>query len=295
MELLADNLGVSFDPMIPGGNTIGRFESRQPFFSTMNTTFLSNHFAVPALACAALLTAAGCSEKNAPQDQRMTNDVPLALDDELQNQNSKKNAPQDRRMTNGVPLALDDELQNRNDGKWYWRDTTNLFTGIEVLHHTNGVIKLQLPFTNGVPHGHRMMWHPNGQNESEGDYVNGQRSGLWETWYPNGKPDKKGMFVNGKADGLQTFWHTNGVKSIEWFHKEGYPHGKMKAYHENGQLKQQGAYLEAKQNGNWTAWDEDGNKVREALFLKGSLITEKTFEASTDKNTPATQAPKSKP
>ena len=267
MELLADNLGVAFDPMIPGGHTIGRFESRQPFFSTMNTTFLSNHFAVPALACAALLTA-GCSEKNAPQDQR---------------------------MTNGVPLALDDELQNRNDGKWYWRDTTNLFTGIEVLHHTNGVIKLQLPFTNGVPHGHRMMWHPNGQNESEGDYVNGQRSGLWETWYPNGKPDKKGTFVNGKADGWQTFWHTNGVKSIEWFHKEGHPHGKMKSYHENGQLKQQGAYLEAKQNGNWTAWDEDGNKVREALFLKGSLITEKTFEASTDKNTPATQAPKSKP
>ena len=267
MELFADNPDVAFDPMTPGGEHYWPFRITTTFFSTMNTTILSNHFAVPALACAALLTA-GCSEKNAPQD---------------------------RRMTNGVPLALDDELQNRNDGKWYWRDTTNLFTGIEVLHHTNGVIKLQLPFTNGVPHGHRMMWHPNGQNKSEGDYVDGQRSGLWETWYPNGKPDKKGTFVNGKAAGLQTFWHTNGLKSIEWFHKEGYPHGKMKAYHENGQLKQQGAYLEAKQNGNWTAWDEDGNKVREALFLKGSLITEKTFEASTDKNTPTPQAPKSKP
>ena len=92
MELLADNPDVAFEPMTPGGggeSTIGRFESRQPFFSTMNTTFLSNHFAVPALACAALLTA-GCSEKNAPQNQRMTNDVPLALDDERQNRNSKK-------------------------------------------------------------------------------------------------------------------------------------------------------------------------------------------------------------
>ena len=38
--------------------------------------------------------------------------------------------------------------------------------------------------------------------------------------------------------------------------------------------------------------DEDGNKVREALFLNGSLITEKIFDASTDKNTPAPQAPK---
>ena len=85
---------------------------------------------------------------------------PLALDE--------KNAPQTGRMTNGVPLALDDELQNRNDGKWYWRGTTNLFSGIELLHHTNGVIKLQLPFTNGLPHGHRIMWHPNGQKKARG-------------------------------------------------------------------------------------------------------------------------------
>ena len=88
----------------------------------MNTTFLSNHFAMPTLACAALLTA-GCSEKNAPQDQR---------------------------MTNNVPLALDDELQNRSDGKWYWRDTSNLFAGIEIRHHPSGLVMRQLPMTNGV-------------------------------------------------------------------------------------------------------------------------------------------------
>jgi len=188
------------------------------------------------------------------------------------------------RMTNGIPLALDDELQNRKDGKWYWRDTTNLFTGIEVLHHTNDVLKLQLPFTNGIPHGHRIMWHPNGQKESEGDYVAGQRSGMWKLWFSDGKPDKQGTFVNGKPDGLQVFWHTNGVKSVEWDHKEGYPHGEMKSYHENSQLKQQGAFLEGKKNGNWTAWDENGRKVREALFLKGNLITEKKFEDSTEDN-----------
>ena len=243
----------------------------------MKATFKINCLITHVVVCAALLTA-GCTEKDSPaqtsQTKRMTNSV----------------TP--KRMTNGIPLALDNELQNRNDGKWYWRGTTNLFTGIEVLHHTNGVMKQQLPFTNGVSHGRRFMWHPNGQKEHEGDYVNGLRSGLWKTWYPNGKPDKKGTFVKGKAYGLQTFWYTNGIKSIEWFHKEGYPHGKMKSYHENGQLKQQGAYLEAKQDGNWTAWDEDGNKVREALFLNGSLITENTFDASTDKNTPAPQAPK---
>ena len=249
------------------------------FFQFFQATFSMNHLVTPVVACAALI-AVGCTENStdpASQVKRMTNGVPLG-------QNSPAPALEPKRMTNGVPLALDDELQNRKDGKWYWKGTTNLFTGIEVLHHTNGVLKLQLPFTNGVPHGHRIMWHPNGQKESEGDYVAGQRSGLWELWYPNGNLDKRGTFVNGKPDGLQVFWHTNGVKSVEWDHKDGYPHGKMKAYHQNGQLKQQGAFLEGKKNGNWTAWDEDGRKVREALFLKGSLISETNFEDSTEDN-----------
>jgi len=58
----------------------------------------------------------------------------------------------------------------------------------------------------------------------------------------------------------------------------------MKVYHQNSQLKQQGAFLEGKKNGNWTAWDENGRKVREALFLKGSLISETNFEDSTEDN-----------
>ena len=82
-----------------------------------------NSLVAPVVACAALITV-GCTENDRPAP-----------------------ALEPKRMTNGVPLALDNELQNRKDGKWYWRDTTNLFTGIEVLHHTNGVLKLQLPFT----------------------------------------------------------------------------------------------------------------------------------------------------
>ncbi len=225
-------------------------------FLSMNTIFLSNHFLVSALAFAALLTA-GCSEKKAPQ-------APL--------------------MTNGVPLALDNELQNRKDGKWYWRDTTNLFAGIEILHHPNGLVMQQLPMTNGVAQGRRLRWHPNGQMESQGRYENGMRSGMWVTWYANGVKDKQGTFLKGKPNGPQTFWHTNGVKSVEWHYKEGYPHGEMKSYHDNGQLKQHGFYETNRQHGKWAAWDENGIKIREALFKKGSPITDKEFEDSTENN-----------
>jgi len=234
-----------------------------------------NRFYAFIVTCA-ILSAAGCSENDSSatsQVKRMTNGIPSG-------ENSLAPDFKAKRMTNGVPLALDNELQNRKDGKWYWKGTTNLFTGIELNHHTNGVLKLRLPFTNGVPHGRRIMWHPNSQKESEGDFKAGARSGLWNSWFPNGKQDKQGTFVNGKPDGLQIFWHTNGVKSVEWVHKEGYPHGEMKSYHQNGRPNQQGAFREGKQTGNWIAWDEDGNKVREALFLNGALITEKVFDES---------------
>ena len=133
-----------------------------------------NRFYAFIVTCA-ILSAAGCSEYDSSatsQVKRMTNGIPSG-------ENSPAPDFKAKRMTNGVPLALDNELQNRKDGKWYWKGTTNLFTGIELNHHTNGVLKLRLPFTNGVPHGRRIMWHPNGQKEGEGDFENGARAGLW--------------------------------------------------------------------------------------------------------------------
>ena len=241
------------------GETVSGVPNGSNLFFKLNWFPLSmQRLIAPVAACAALV-ATGCSDK----------EQPVA-------------AFQPKRMTNGVPLALDDELQNRNDGKWYWKGTTNLFTGIELNHHTNGVLKLQLPFTNGVPHGHRIMWHSNGQKESEGNFENGARAGLWKTWYPSGQPDKQGKFVNGKPEGMQIFWHTNGVKSVEWMHRDGIPHGEMKAYHPNGKLKQQGDYLEGRRDAQWMAWDKQGVKIREALFLKGNLVTEKVFDESSE-------------
>lgn len=254
MGIVCSKSGSAFYVVKPVETLSGVLEHDNLFFISSDP-FSMKSLIKSVFACATLITV-GCSE------------------------NSSSPASQLNRMTNGVPLALDDELQNRKDGKWYWKDTTNLFTGIELNHHTNGVLKLQLPFTNGVPHGHRIMWHSNGQKESEGNFENGARAGLWKTWYPSGQPDKQGKFVNGKPEGMQIFWHTNGVKSVEWMHRDGIPHGEMKAYHPNGKLKQQGDYLEGRRNSQWMAWDKQGVKIREALFLKGNLVTEKLFDES---------------
>ena len=179
--------------------------------------------------------------------------------------------------TNGMQIVKEEELSKTN-GLWYLRGTTNLFSGMELDYHTNGVVKLQMTFTNGLPYGLNTVWHSNGNKQSEGKFLKGKRNGLWEMWFDNGKPDKAGNFVNGKPDGLQVFWHTNQVKSVEWEYKNGMPHGKMKRFHENGKLEQEGSYDMGMRTGEWFAWDENGKKVRTALFDQGKLIKENQID-----------------
>ena len=135
--------------------------------------------------------------------------------------------------TNGLHLVRKEQLIKTN-GLWYLRGTTNLFSGMELDYHTNGLVKFQMTFTNGLTYGLNTAWHLNGAKQSEGRFTNGKREGLWNMWFDNGKPDKQGMFSEGKPDGLQIFWHTNGVKSVEWYHKEGLRHGKSDTFHKNG-------------------------------------------------------------
>ena len=175
--------------------------------------------------------------------------------------------------TNGMQIVKEEELIKKN-GLWYLRGTTNLFTGMELDYHTNGIVKLQMTFTNGLPYGTNTVWHLNGNKQTEGEFADGKRNGLWRMWFDNGKPDKVGTFVNGKPDGLQVFWHTNQVKAVEWEYKEGMPHGKIKRFHENGELEQEGSYDMGMRTGEWFAWDKNGKKIRTALFEEGKLIKE---------------------
>jgi hypothetical protein len=49
MELFAGNPDAAFDPMIPGGDTLLTVPYHDNFFLSMDITFSSNYFAVPAL------------------------------------------------------------------------------------------------------------------------------------------------------------------------------------------------------------------------------------------------------
>ena len=187
--------------------------------------------------------------------------------------------------TNGMQVVKEEELIKK-EGLWYFRGTTNLFTGMELDYHTNGLVKFQMTFTNGLPYGTNTVWHLNGKKQTEGTFSEGKRTGLWNMWFDNGKPDKAGTFLNGKPDGLQVFWHTNEVKAVEWEYKEGMPHGKIKRYHENGQLEQEGSYDMGLRTGEWFAWDENGKKIRTALFDEGKLIKETQLDKPEEQSKP---------
>ena len=175
-------------------------------------------------------------------------------------------------------IAYDGDLQNRNNGKFYLKGTTNLFTGIEILHYADGTIKQQLPLTNGVAQGTRMRWHSNGVMESIGSYSNAMRTGYWRTWNSDGSKNKEGTFVKGKPEGEQIFWHTNGLKSVVWNFSSGHPNGLMRSFYDNGRKKQEGVYTNNLKHGKWKNWNKSGQLNKIAEFQMGKLIKEEEYQ-----------------
>lgn len=240
-------------------------------FPALNAMAQAHPLILIGISAATLLGAIGCSSEGAKETEPVAETA--APDSGSLPEPPPGNVPQTLQPTNGLQLVQEEQLFKTN-GLWYLRGTTNLFSGMELDFHTNGVPRFQMYFTNGLSQGLNTSWHPNGAKQSEGKFVDGKREGLWHMWLDNGKPDKQGMFVNGKPDGLQIFWYTNGVKSVEWYHREGIPHGNSRSYYMNGELHQEGTYDMGRQIGVWIEWDESGKKTKTAQFENGQLIKE---------------------
>lgn len=53
-------------------------------------------------------------------------------------------------------------------------------------------------------------WYSNGNLKSQGEYRNGMKFGLWTTWYINGNKQTEGKYRDDSEDGLWTGWYSNG-------------------------------------------------------------------------------------
>ena len=133
------------------------------------------------------------------------------------------------------------------EGRYYHKDTTNLFTGVVVEAYpdarllyraqvsagllngasegwyTNGVLQIREHFTNGVSHGQREKWHANGNKMSEAFIVEGKLEGTFRRWSEAGQLAEQMQMKGGQPDGLCFSFYPSGFVQAQILMRAGQP------------------------------------------------------------------------
>ena len=140
------------------------------------------------------------------------------------------------------------------------RHLGELYTGIAVVLHSEGIISKQFPYQNGV------------------------LSGEYKEWYRNGTLEEKGMLKDGKKDGKWTGWGSDGELRGEVEFTNGVANGHCLIYQENESTRK--SYLSEDiifENGNKissTFYDEEGNEIDNPYKRwRWGIMTRITFNA----------------
>ena len=85
-------------------------------------------------------------------------------------------------------------------------DTSAAYTvkhtdGVEKSYFSNGSLRSETPYVNGVRHGKAFNYYANGNLRSEINYVNGKQEGETKTYYKNGKLEKVYTYADDMLNG----------------------------------------------------------------------------------------------
>ncbi len=189
----------------------------------------------------------------------------LKIENEKKPEGGKKQKPPE----NGEYFAYDEngEIKQRSfykDGKRNGEDRVykkgllaerktfvdDVLEGFVELYD-NGVMKMNIKYSNNVPNGVGYFFHKSG-------YVNAI------AWYKDGLLE--GPFLVFAEDGAL-------VKRS--FYKENKQNGKSIVYHDNGMIYESGQYKENQKDGTWVTKDKDGKLMQTVVFNNGAVISKK--------------------
>lgn len=122
-------------------------------------------------------------------------------------------------------------------GRWWFRETTNAFTGWLVERYGSGALRARSCVSNGWLEGVSEGWHTNGQMQVREHYLAGVAHGQRLKWDLAGRRVSEAEIVHGKLHGTFRRWHTNGIVAEEMEMKDGEPEGVARAYFPDGSLK----------------------------------------------------------
>jgi len=168
--------------------------------------------------------------------------------------------------------------------------------GTFKYYHTNGKLKSETEFVQGVHKVHTVMYHENGHKASEGAYIDqqkdgewryyserdtlikvenyklGKRNGLWQTYSQSGILLEECNYLNDKRDGLYKTYYLNGNVSLEENFVAGKINGKSTSYYPNKNISMTGNYHNSFRDGDWDAYDVNG-KIRSTTVYKDHALS----------------------
>jgi uncharacterized protein len=190
-------------------------------------------------------------------------------------------------LKNGFQKEYDTSGNLVNIEKWVdglLQENVEELARLEVRrdYYTDGKIKVEATYRNGVPEGVRREFDDdgnitrtyvfrNGKVMAEGILSeDGQRQGQWKEYYPDGRIKSIGNYTNDKPTGEWVFYHPNGqIEQTGTFNSEGLITGHWLWYHSNGQLHRKEGFVSGVSEGLSEEYDFKGHLISRGEFLKG--------------------------
>jgi antitoxin component YwqK of YwqJK toxin-antitoxin module len=178
--------------------------------------------------------------------------------------------------SNGVELKdLDGKrkevLKHNEEGtlvlKGYIKD--GIAIGKWMEWYSDGSMKAEYSFLNGLEQGERTTWYLSGQIAEQGNMLFGTQEGTWKIWSETGILLAETSYKKGVEQGERTHFYASGKKKSEASIQGGLQNGLRIFSYENGQMKAKGYFRMDIKQGPEEYFREDGTWEKTICFLDG--------------------------
>lgn len=142
--------------------------------------------------------------------------------------------------------------------------------GTRVQKFSDGRVKEEAQFKNGLQHGTYKEFNFSGKLIAEGAYFEGKMHGPWKVWLPDGVISLESNYVKGLLEGKYTQYFNNGKVQVTGTYKEGLKEGLWQWFSRDGQKDIEGHFVANLRQGEWQQWHLNGQ-----LHSKGNFKDDK--------------------
>lgn len=124
-------------------------------------------------------------------------------------------------------------------------------------------------------HGPSQAWYRNGRVAAEGAYAEGRRTGHWTYHREDGSLEKEGAWSEGTETGYWLHYNADGTLAEEGPMVDGGRHGAWVTYDPESGMPVEGTWVDGERDGVWVEHDAEGQPVRERVYRRGRLISQR--------------------